>query len=216
MEEYVLKNLLYIIFYLGIFISNIYTQGESNLIFSFNIGLSRPGAPADFSDYWGPGYNLGLGIGKSISSNFEIQVNFNFNNFSLNHGTFIENIDTSAYQIDPVDYPYLVASGGERNILSLIARLKYLYRRHGGSKILPYGFIGLGAFRQYIDKIQILPSRLDIEKKMDTAFLSSFGLGMDLLLEEHTTLFFELSPEFCFSQSKTVVYYIFKIGFLIK
>ena len=216
MEEILLLHIVFKILCIVFILCNIYTQEESKLIFSFNIGLSKPGSPAEFSDNWGSGYNLGLGIGKSISSRFQIQAVLNFNNFSLDHPVFIKNINPSTYNITAEEIPYLTATGGERNLLSLLTRIKYLYSRHGNSKVLPYAFIGAGMFRQYIDKIQILPSRIDIDKKTETSLLVSAGLGTDLLLEKHTNLFFEIAPEICFIESDMVIYYSLKIGFLVK
>jgi hypothetical protein len=210
-----LHSLLKLLFILFIFTS-IYTQDNSKINIYFNIGLSQPAFPSHFSQNWDSGYSLGIGIGKTISNHFQIQTIFNFNSFPLNNDRFIDNFDTTNYHIDPAQYNNLSVTGGERNIFSLFVRMKYMHSKFISNKTIPYLIAGCGVSRQYIGSMKIIPLNIIIEKKTETAFLTSLGLGIDLLLEKHTNLFFELAPEICFNRSETTIYLLFKIGFLIK
>ena len=57
---------------------------------------------------------------------------------------------------------------------------------------------------------------IHIDKKTETSILTNVGIGLDLLLEDKTNLYFELTPEICFTKPNTTTYISFKIGFLIK
>ena len=193
-----------------------YSQGVDKINFYINIGLAKPVLASYFSHNWSSGYSLGVGIGKSLSTHFQVQAIFNFINLPLNNDNYVDHFDTTGYHINMTTYNNLSVSGGERNLFSLLARLKYMHSKLFNNKTIPYVIIGCGFFRQYLGSIKLVPIEMIIGEKTTNAFSSSAGLGLDILLEKHTNLFFEMTPEINFTKPRITCYLIFKIGFLIK
>jgi hypothetical protein len=208
--------------------------GGGASIFYVNTGFAKAAAPQFMRDSYIQGFNVGVMYGMRLTPKFEIQGSVNLNNFGFDKAGFRETltpeIDAYKKQYNPLDDPDLSIDGSASYVWNLYANLKWILppEKEGG-KLDVYLFLGGGLFGitkgeitaedAYLEKggILLLPDgKRVIPAETETVLGTGFGLGLDILLEEHTNFYVEVGASVGFTKGDPTTFIPLKFGVSIR
>ena len=178
-----------------------------------NVGAAVPSAPELFSNRWDRGFNVGGGIGFSLTPHFTLQGYVDYNNLKLNE----ENLFT--------EYPKLgervSVEGGELKLLTISGNVKALLVPPK-STIAPYVIGGTGFYKQDVSDILITGKLVQVELGVasKTTFAVGVGAGLDINLTDTIAFFIEGKYTIGFTENfadkESIKYVPVKIGLAFK
>ena len=169
-------------------------------------GLTMPASPEDFNSTWRSGYNLGMGLGKRISSRVEMQGMFEYHSFPLNDMGYLNSVGLTDAAAS--------VSDGSISLLTLFAHIKLLYPPKNSDKVLPYLIGGAGLFHKKSEEINYSNGERfsRIPGKSESALGVDGGIGFDILAGGTTFLTVEIKVVFGFTGNKSTVIIPLKVG----
>ncbi len=185
--------------------SGLYAKDSSDKSYMFNIGLSIPSTPAEFSDYWVAGMNFGIGLNIPVNRRVSIQGNFAYTNFGLNKEKLMGDTGVSGSGIQ--------IQGGSASILSAYLDLKSTV--FGGSKsVVPYLLVGTGFFRLSFEDIimSYYGQYRGIEGSSESKFGLELGAGMDFPINRGAYFFMDLKYVIGFTEVENTTYFPLRFG----
>ena len=177
-------------------------------------GLALPSGPEDFRDNWNLGLNLGGGIGFSLSSAVSIAFSGEYAFFPIDETEMLKKAGASGTGVS------VTIDGGTLSILTLAGNVKLLLIPTPGSTA-PYFVAGAGFFSLSASDARISASYLgsssSVTVKFDneSAFYASVGAGMDIPMNEKTSVFFEGRYSIGFTKGENTSYIPIKAGIRI-
>jgi len=143
------------------------------VIILLNSGVSFPVRPAEFTDFWNPGLNLGFGMGYTFSPIFSFLGEFDYNNFTFDGEEFLKStgVTGSGYSI----------TGGSATALSLTANVKATAPLQGVG-LKPYLIAGAGLFNLSTADAIVTQGGQSVvnEGESETALSVLVGGGVDI------------------------------------
>ena len=91
-----MKNIL---FFIMLIPCSVFAQFDSTSSYYTNAGMSFPSSPDNFSNYWNPGFNLGVGLNTLLTGQFFLQGDFCYHHFGFNKDNFLRNNGVYGYDI---------------------------------------------------------------------------------------------------------------------
>jgi hypothetical protein len=186
-----------------------------SIVFHVNTGVSRPMAPEIFKETHLSGYNIGLSAGKYLSSRFQVEGSVCLNNFGFDKKGFTEYLGYSTDEFS--------AEGGKAWGFTAMGKIRADFPPGQYSKMIPYVSAGLGLFmltEEDIDYTIYLENEPPVYEMMEggkeTTFGTSFGIGLDYILDKPTSFFLEINCTVGFTEEKATVFFPIKFGISIK
>jgi opacity protein-like surface antigen len=193
-----------------IFAQTTFAQGQAKKpSFFVNAGFSIPSAPDEFSDYWKTGFNIGGGIGHSLTPNVQFQGIVEYNSFGFDGDKLLE------------DYGYggtgISVSGGTASIVTASANLKTLLSA-GKSSSTPYFIGSLSFFRLSTSDatVSYMGMSETVDGDSETAAGVAFGAGINIEMNPNMNLFIEGKYGVGFTENESTQYLPLKVGLEFK
>jgi len=174
------------------------------------MGITTPVAPEFFKTTHLSGFTVGGAIGKELGERSELTLDFSYNSFSLDvQGYF------SSLGLSDAEEAESAATGGDAGITTLFLQFKAKFPPPGDKRFVPYLFAEGGLFHYQQDKIQYLgPIGKDRTEPgaSATALGAGLGIGMNIAIEEHSTLFADIGFKTGFTEGNATSFFPFRFG----
>ena len=171
-------------------------QEESKIHFLLNGGLSLPQNPDVFKDAWSNGFNVGGGVGFSLSRHLTLQGLVNYDRFPLDEQGVLDLIsggtvddEETIFFFDPLfgsNSLSIDVQGAEISILSISAELKASFVGDS-NKVSPYVIGGSGIARLsggrdirvfFVDFTELIAETIPRESEIKG--MATVGGGIDI------------------------------------
>ncbi len=174
------------------------------------MGITSPAAPEFFKTSHLSGFIVGGGIGKELGARNEVSLEFGYSSFSLDVQGYFSSLGlTDQQEVESS------ATGGDDGITTLFLHLKSKFPPQGDQRFVPYLFAEGGLFHLQQDEIQyygpIGMDRVEAGRSV-TALGAGLGIGLDIAIEEHSTLFVDLGVKAGFTSGGTTTFFPFRFG----
>ncbi len=192
--------------------------GGPKSVFYVHTGTSIPMAPAFFKDAYTQGFNVGAMVGLRFNPRFEVQGAFDLNNCAFDNQGFEGTLEeVKAWrEANANKEPTFSVDGNGANAWSLYLNAKLIFPPNEGGKVESYFFAGGGLFGMKKGEIAITDAETDamqvfenhqktIPSKSETVIGANFGIGIDILLEEHTNFYIQVGPTLGFTKGDPTV-----------
>jgi opacity protein-like surface antigen len=190
-----------------VFTSAALSQSENKIDLYLGSGASIPSGPNEFSDNWKMGYNIGGGIGYSLTNSVSIILSAEYSSMQLDNANMLRSFDI----------PYGASAsieGGTASCLAIAGNLKFLLPKTLVS-VTPYVIAGLGYFNLSFSDINCKASYTEYSYSYSysysytvtlttdsrSAFSTSIGAGMDIPAGETMVVFLEARYFIAFTES---------------
>jgi hypothetical protein len=192
--------------------------GGPKAVYYVHTGTSLPLSPSFFKDAYTQGFNVGVMAGLRFNPRFELQGAFDLNNCAFDNQGFsgtLEELQAWKRKNTGVEPTYNVDGNGA-NAWNLFVNAKLIFPPKEGGKVESYFFAGGGVFGLKKGEIMVTDSENDsnpifpghaktIPQKSETVLGANFGIGVDVLLEEHTNFYVQLGPTIGFTKGDPTV-----------
>jgi hypothetical protein len=175
-----------------------------------SMGIPAPMSPEFFKSTNQSGFTLGAGIGKKLGSRNELTLDFAYSNFTFDVQGYFGTLN-----LTPNDEVESSATGKGTGVYTLFAQFKSNFPTPGEQRFVPYLFAEAGLFRINQGMIEYWgPVGTDrIEPAThSTAFGAGVGIGMNIAIEESTSLFVDIGATFGFTKEKTTSFMPLRFG----
>ena len=192
--------------------------GGPKAVYYVHTGTSIPMAPAFFKDAYTQGFNVGAMIGMRLNPRFEVQGAFDLNNCAFDNQGFEGTLDEirAWKKANSNKEPTFSVDGNSANAWNLFVNAKFIFPPKEGGKVESYFFAGGGLFGLKKGNIDITDAESDltpvfvnhqkqIPAEAKTVLGANFGIGIDILLEEHTNFYLQLGPTIGFTKGDATV-----------
>jgi hypothetical protein len=184
-----------------------FAVGGPKSVFYVHTGTSIPMAPTFFKDAYTQGFNVGAMVGMRFNPRFEVQGAFDLNNCAFDNQGFEgtqEEIQAWKKKYTGQE-PTVNVDGNGSNAWSLFVNAKLVFPPKEGGKVESYFYAGGGLFGLKKGVIDVMDSEEDgsavftdhqktIPAVSETVLGANFGIGIDILLEEHTNFYLQVGP----------------------
>lgn len=170
----------------------------------FNTGISFPISPEEFSDYWSLGFNVGGGVGYSISNMFSLRGLLDYNSFSFDEDTFLKDLGVSGSGV--------TVDGLSASIFTFTVNAKSFFSSTPGT-VAPYTTLGLGYFNLALSDVTVSyqGASQSVDFGSESGFNMIFGGGLDFNVGS-IDIFLELDYGASFTKGETTYYLPIKSG----
>jgi hypothetical protein len=197
--------------------------GAPKAVYYLHTGLALPMSPPSFKDSYGQGFNVGAIVGLRFNPKFELQAALDLNNCAFENQGFSGTLtELSAWKdnhpiLAQTRDPYYTVEGNSSNAWSLFINAKRIFPPQEGGKVESYFFAGAGVFglkkgditatdSEEEETIVFSPSHVKtVQHKYETTLAVNFGIGFDVLLEQHTNFYVQLGPTIGFTKGDPTV-----------
>lgn len=158
-------------------------KGEWNAFVS--LGPSIPIKPGPFWRYWDTGVNIGGGVGFGVSTVLRSLVSVRYNDFKTDTRSLERALESNGMGG--------TVSGGRLTEVTVMGHLKYV-PWPGDQYVQPYLIAGAGYLRQEIRELSVVADGQTntYRGRVENAFVGSLGVGAEVMVWEHASLFGEL------------------------
>jgi len=192
--------------------------GGPKAVYYVHTGTSIPMSPTFFKDSYTQGFNVGVMVGMRFNPRFELQGALDLNNSAFDSQGFagtLDELQAWKKKYTGVEPMYNV-DGNSANAWNLFVNAKLIFPPKEGGKVESYFFAGGGLFGLKKGNISVTDSEIEgkevfsghektIAEKSETVLGVNFGIGIDVLLEEHTNFYVQLGPTIGFTQGDPTV-----------
>jgi len=192
--------------------------GAPKAIYYVHTGMALPLSPTFLKDAYTQGFNVGLMVGMRFNPRIELQGAFALNNCAFDNQGFggtLDELQAWKKKNTGVEPMYNV-DGNATNAWNLFVNAKLIFPPKEGGKVESYFFAGGGLFGLKQGQISATDSEIDakevfpghektIAEKSETVLGVNFGIGIDVLLEEHTNFYVQLGPTIGFTKGDPTV-----------
>ncbi len=184
------------------------TNAQSTKEVFFNAGAAIPSKPEVFSDYWKMGFNVGGGVGFSISKNTTLSGSIDYSSFGIDEDGVLKSNGLSNTGVS--------ISGGAASILTIMGNAKILLTSDA-SNIAPYIVGGLGFFNISTNDIKIAyMGDVDVlEGSSELAFSLLLGAGFQFPIG-NSSIFLEGNYHIGFTEGSSTAFFPIKVGLRMK
>jgi hypothetical protein len=204
-------------------------RAETKSVFYVHTGTSLPVSPAAFKDAYTQGYNVGLLGGLRLSPRFEVQAALQLYNCAFDVQGYRNALpELSAFKSKfPNEEPEVNIDGDGANIWTVFAHAKLVFPPRENGRVESYLYAGGGLFGVRRGRIEAFDTEDDDHAvfenhERNTAASSEivpglgFGIGLDVLLEEHSNFFVDLGPVIGFTKGGPTVVIPIRFGVSIR
>ncbi|HOT97765.1 MAG TPA: hypothetical protein PLG50_03695 [bacterium] len=174
------------------------------------MGITSPAAPEFFKTAHLSGFIVGGGIGKELGVRNELTLEFGYSSFSLDVQGYFSSLGlTDQEEIESS------ATGGDAGISTLFLHFKSKFPPQGDNRFVPYLFAEGGLFHYQQDAIRYYgPIGKDRTEPgaSTTALGAGLGIGMNIAIEEHSTLFADIGFKTGFTKGNATSFFPFRFG----
>jgi len=181
--------------------------GGPKSVFYVHTGTSIPMAPSFFKDAYTQGFNVGAMVGLRLNPRFELQGALDLDNCAFDNQGFERTLDeVKAWRAaNSNKEPSFTVDGNGANAWCLFLNAKVIFPPSEGGKVESYFFAGGGLFGLKKGEIHVMDAETDaqqvfenheksIPSESETVLGANFGIGIDVLLEEHTNFYLQVGP----------------------
>jgi hypothetical protein len=192
--------------------------GTPKAIYYVHTGMALPLSPTFVKDAYTQGFNVGVMVGMRFNPRFELQGAFDLNNCAFDNQGFSGTLnEIQAWKKKyPNTEPTYNVDGNSANAWNLFVNAKLIFPPKEGGKVESYFFAGGGVFGLKQGQISVTDSEIPAEEvfpgnaknipaKSETVLGANFGIGIDVLLEEHTNFYVQLGPTIGFTKGDPTV-----------
>lgn len=165
-----------------------------------NTGISKPMAPTALKEQWRAGFNLGTGVGFTLSPRLEVIGGLSLHQMQLDDNAFLNTV-TKANDV------YASVNGGTTTLLGLAADFKYLVPTAQNRQVTPYLSAALGVANKIVSQKEITTEeRIYSEARESTIrALAGAGIGFEIAMAKNTSLAVEVGFRMMLTKEPTVV-----------
>ena len=158
-------------------------KGEWNAFIS--VGPSIPIKPDEFWRYWNPGVNIGGGVGFGVSTVLRSLLSVRYPDYKLDSRSLEQALAGRGLAGS--------VSGGRLSDVTVMGHLKYV-PWPGEQYVQPYAIVGVGYMRREIRELTLVADGQQgtLRGRVENAFVASIGVGAEIMVWEHASLFGEL------------------------
>jgi hypothetical protein len=192
--------------------------GGPKAVYYVHTGTSIPMAPSLFKDAYTQGFNVGAMVGMRLNPRFEVQGAFDLNNAAFDNQGFEGTLDEVKVwkEANANKEPSFSVDGNSANAWNVFLNAKFIFPPKEGGKVESYFFAGGGLFGLKKGKIDVIDAESDalqvfenhqkqIPSTAETVLGANFGIGIDVLLEEHTNFYLQVGPTIGFTKGDATV-----------
>lgn len=177
-------------------------------------GASLPVHPAEFSEFWSPGWSIGGGLGIPIDRYWQLDAHFRYHH----HGADASRQAGDLLLSGPggVLVPVASIDGRDLTILTVMAELRFLVPTEAPGRSWFLSF-GAGAGEVYTGDATVVAADAAIEPKVivgdsDAAFASSMGGGVEIDLSATVRLTVDSIYTIVFTEQTATQFLPLRIG----
>lgn len=164
-------------------------------------------SPQEFSDFWGPKFNFGAGIGYPVGVDQKLTLvgYFDYNSFGIDEAQVIAASGAGGLG--------LTVSGGSIKVLTITANLKA--SPAPASRVVPYVIAGGGFLRLSAGDFTVSGGGQTISQSFDESESKmgvGFGGGLDIPVTGRATVFIEVRYTIGFTEGDKIQYLPLKAG----
>jgi hypothetical protein len=198
-------------------------------IFYAHTGTAIPVSSTFFKAAYSQGFNAGLMAGLRFSPRFEVQGAISINNCAFDNSGFYSTLpEVKTYkQKFENEEPIVNIDGGQAYAWNLYANMKLIFPPKEGGKVESYFYVGGGLFSYKQGEITVMDEETEarmvfpghekiVPSKSETVLGTGFGLGINLLLEEHMNFFMEAGLSVGFTKSDPTMIVPLRFGVSIR
>lgn len=192
----ILKTALFVLMGTGLNIALCQTNPRP-LFYDVHVGGGLPRSPMQFLDFWGPGVDVGGGIGFPVLAKSRILAQADYRFFPLDKDRFLKGLQTAPNSQNSV-------SGAGTSILTVSGQLKYVFEAEFVPQIYPIA--GVGVSGVFVGSGTGTYSGFTVNQKVESRFAISAmgGFGIQWHLAEIVDLYSELKYFYAVTRRETI------------
>ena len=178
-------------------------------ILSLSGGMALPVAPSAFSDFYNPGFNLGVGFGYAFTPVFSFLGQVDYNQFSFDSEAFVNSEGAGGQGLS--------ISGGSTTAWSVTAGVKAAVPPEG-IPLSPYVVAGWGVFHRSTEDATVTQGGSSVVNEGDSEFAFALvgGGGVSFTISNTVDLFLQVMYSVGFTKGDHVAYVPTSAGILLR